>query len=614
VGRIKKTDLDVPARDGGYFYYNRTEQGKQYRTLCRRKGSLDGPEEVVLDLDALAEGRKFLSLGARAVSDDGRYLAYSLDVTGGRQYVLAIKDLDTVSDLSERIAGVESIAWSGDDTTVFYVTEDAAKRPHRVFRHRRGTQPKDDALVYEEKDELYRVRVSRSRDKSRLYIVSQSSTTTEQRAIPADRPEAEPVVIVPRQEGHEYHADHRAGLYYILTNQGAREFRLVTAPAADPQPANWVELVAARPGTTLRSLVLFRRYAALSGSADGLPFLELLDLEKGGAHRVVFPEPVYSASLSANHEFDTDTLRYVYQSLVTPQSVYDYDILRRTAKLLKRTEVLGGFDPANYVSERIFATAGDDAQIPINLVARRSTPRDGTAPLLLSGYGAYGISAPATFNASNVSLLDRGVICATAQIRGGGDLGKAWHDAGKMEHKKNTFTDFIACADHLVASGYTRRDRLAIRGGSAGGLLIGAVCNIRPDLCKAAVLEVPFVDVLNTMSDPSLPLTIQEYLEWGNPNVKAQYDYIKTYSPYDNIAAVNYPAMLVRSALNDSQVPYWEPAKYVARMRATRTDREPLLLKMNMDAGHGGASGRYDSWKESAFVFAFLLERLGIND
>ena len=422
-------------------------------------------------------------------------------------------------------------------------------------------------------------------------------------------------MILPREAGHEYSVEHREGTFYITTNKGEgnREFRLVTAPAGDPRPEKWKVLIPARPRTTLRGISLFKHHGVVSGVDEGLPFVEILDFDRGETHRVKFPEPAYAVFGDANPGYDTTVFRYLYQSLVTPPSVYDYDMKTREARLQKRTEVLGGYDPAQYRTDRIFATASDGVKIPIAVVSRKTTPRDGSAPLLLYGYGSYGAPTPVTFNSPNLSLLDRGMIFAIAQIRGGGDLGKTWHDQGKMLAKRNTFTDFIACAEHLIGQNYTQRDRLAIRGGSAGGLLIGAVCNFRPDLCKAAVLEVPFVDVINTMSDASLPLTIQEYLEWGNPANPVEYAYMRSYSPYDNIAPTSYPAMLVRTSLNDSQVPYWEPAKYVARMRATRTDHNPLLLKTNMEAGHGGASGRYDSLKETAFLFAFILDQVGLS-
>jgi oligopeptidase B len=614
LGRIKQTDLEVPHREGGFYYYSRTEEGKQYPIYCRKAGSLDAPEQVLIDGNELARGQKFLSVGPRKVSPDGRLLAYSTDVTGYRQYTLLVKNLNTGNHLSERIPKATSFAWAADGKTLFYGIEDAAKRPYRIYRHVLGSDPKSDSLVYEEKDELFRVYVSDSRDKKYLFLSSASSNTNEERAIPADRPKTDPQVVLPRETGHEYSVEHREGTFYITTNKGEgnREFRLVTAPADDPRPEKWKVLIPARPRTTLARIDLFKHHLVVSGVADGLPFLEILDLDHGETHRVQFPEPAYSVFGDTNREYDATVFRYRYQSLVTPMSVYDYDVQTRESRLMKRTEVLGGYDPAQYTSERIFATASDDVRIPMAVVSRKSTPRDGSAPLLLYGYGSYGAPTPVTFNSANLSLLDRGMIFAIAQIRGSGDLGKAWHDQGKMLSKRNTFTDFIACAEHLIGHNYTRRDRLAIRGGSAGGLLIGAVCNFRPDLCKAAVLEVPFVDVINTMSDPSLPLTIQEYLEWGNPANPVEYAYMRSYSPYDNIAPTAYPAMLVRTSLNDSQVPYWEPAKYVAKMRATRTDHNPLLLKTNMDAGHGGASGRYDSLKEMAFLFAFILDQVGL--
>ena len=616
LGRIKQTDLEVPYREGGYFYYTRTEQGKQYSIVCRKLGSLDAPEQVMLDGNELAKGEKFFSLGVADVSPDGNLLAYSTDVSGYREYTLRVKDLRTGQVLADAIPKVGQVAWATDNKTLFYGTEDAAKRPYRVSRHTIGADPKLDPIVFEEKDELFRVSVRASKDQKYIFLNSSSSTTDEQSAIPADRPETASKPILPREEGHEYSAEHRDGTFFILTNKGEgnREFRLVTAPADDPRPANWKVLIPARPKTFLGSIALFKNHGVVSGVDAGLPFLEILDLNAGGSHRVEFPEPAYSVFGAANPEYDTTIFRYRYQSMVTPSSVYDYDMVARKPTLRKRTEVLGGYNPDDYRSERIFAPAPDGTPIPIALVSKKTTPRDGSAPLLLYGYGSYGVPTPITFSSPNLSLLDRGMFFAIAQIRGGGDLGKGWHDDGKMLKKRNTFTDFIAAADHLVAQNYTKRDRLAIRGGSAGGLLIGAVCNLRPDLCKVAVLEVPFVDVLNTMSDPSLPLTVQEYLEWGNPNVKAEYETMKSYSPYDNIAPTSYPTMLVRTSLNDSQVPYWESAKYVAKMRAVRLDKNPLLLKVNMDAGHGGASGRYDALKETAFLDAFLLDQLGLID
>jgi oligopeptidase B len=611
LGRIKQTDLSVPYRLGDYFYYTRTEQGKQYPIHCRKRGSLEGKEEVTVDLNELAKGQKFLSMAAHVVSDDGNLLAYSTDVTGFREYTLYVKDLRTGELLPDRIKKVGAVMWAADNKTLFYVTEDAAKRPYRLYRHTLGG--KEDELVQEEKDELFRLFARRTRDKKYILTGATSSNTTEYRYLPSDEPTATPKLIRPREEKHEYHVNHRDGLFYIRTNKGAKNFRLVTVPVADPQEKNWKEIIPHRPDVLLENIDLFENHGVVLERSQALPRLRVLDLRGGAAHTIDMPEPIYSVMPDANPEYKTKVFRFRYQSLVTPQSVYEYDLEGRKQTLLKRTEVLGNYDPAEYVSERIWATAKDGTRIPISLVYKKSTSKDGTHPLLLYGYGSYGSSLPISFTPQRLSLLDRGVIYAMAHIRGGRDLGKEWHDQGKMMNKRNTFTDFIACADHLVAQKYTSRDRLGIEGGSAGGLLVGAVLNFRPDVCHVAILNVPFVDVINTMLDASLPLTIQEYLEWGNPNVKEEYDYIKTYCPYTNLAAKKYPAMLVRTSLNDSQVMYWEPAKYVAKLRTLKTDDNVLLFKCNMAAGHGGASGRYDALKETAFNYAFLLNEFGIT-
>ncbi len=611
-GRIKEADLDVPYRLGDFFYYTRTEQGQQYPLYARKRGSLDAPEEVMLDLNELVKGEKFLSVASTAVSDDGNLLAYAVDVTGFRLYTLRIKDLRTGQLLPDRIEKVNAPVWSSDGRTIFYVAEDAAKRPFRLMRHAVGSTDADTP-VYDETDELFRLGVSRTRDRQFFVITSRSSTTSEVRLLPTGTPDAPLRVLVPRRDGHEYDVEHRNGLLYIRTNQDAKNFRVVTAPVSTPDPAHWTELVAARPTVNVADIDLFRDFAVVTEREGGLPQLSVIDLKDGKTpHRVQFPEPAYNVSLDRNPEFNTTDFRLRYTSLVTPSSVYDYDPAHHDLTLRKRTEVLGGYDQANYVSEWTHASAADGTQIPISLVYRKGTKLDGSSPLLLYGYGSYGAPMAVAFNSSRLSLIDRGVIYAQGHIRGGGDLGEPWHDGGKMMAKKNTFTDFIAVGDHLVARGYTSHEKMAIRGASAGGLLIGAVVNLRPDLAKVAILEVPFVDVINTMLDASLPLTVQEYLEWGNPNGKEAYDYMKTYCPYTNLAKRAYPSILVRTSLNDSQVMYWEPAKYVARLRTLKTDSNPLLLKVNMAAGHGGASGRFDALKEQAFVAAFLLDQLGV--
>ncbi|HEV7743544.1 MAG TPA: S9 family peptidase [Pyrinomonadaceae bacterium] len=612
VGHIKETDRSVPYRWGGYYYYTRTEQGKQYPIYCRMKGSLDAKEEVVLDQNEMAKGLKFFSIGAFVPSDDGDLLAFSTDNTGYRQYKLQIKDLRTGQILPESFERVGNVAWATDNKTLFFTTEDAVtKRSDKFFRHVLGSETTD--LIFEEKDELFDIGAGRSRDKAVIMLGSESKTSTEWRYLPANKPTAELTIISPREADHEYNVDHRGDLFYIRTNKGAKNFRVVTAPVANPGQANWKELVAYRPEVKIDDLDLFANHLVLSEWEKGLERIEIYDFNTKKLHRVEFPEPVYSASVSQNREFDTAVVRYNYQSLVTPSSVFDYDMNTRKATLLKEVEVPGGFDKKNYKSERLFATAADGTKIPLSVVYRKDTKLDGSAPLLLYGYGSYGYSIPPTFSSNRLSLLDRGVVFVIAHIRGGGELGEEWREAGRMMKKMNTFTDFIDSAEYLVKGKYTSKDRLVIQGGSAGGLLMGAVTNMRPDLFKAVVAQVPFVDVLNTMLDASLPLTTSEYIEWGNPNEKAAYDYMKQYSPYDNVGRKNYPSMLVKVSLNDSQVPYWEGAKLVARIRDMRTDNNPLLLKVNMGAGHGGSSGRYDYLHEVAYDYSYMLWQMGVK-
>ena len=613
LSHIKQTDTNVPYRYGNYFYYTRTVEGKQYPIFCRKKGSTEAPEEIVLDQNELAKGQKFMSVGMFSPSDDGNLLAYSTDNTGYRQYTLQIKDLRTGELFPEKIERVNSLVWANDNKTVFYVTEDpVTKRSDKFFRHMIGTDKSD--LVYEEKDELFDIGTSRSRDKAVIFIEAFSKTSTEARYFLASEPNANPTIILPRQPEHEYDVDYRNNLFYIRTNKGAKNFRIVTAPPSDPSEKNWKEFIAHRPAVKLDAISLFADHAVLSEWENGLQQLEVVDFKTDKRHRIKFPEPVYSAGLSANREFNTTVVRYSYNSLVTPNSTFDYDMNTGKATLLKQTEVPGGFDRTNYKSERVFATASDGTKIPMSMVYRKGVKMDGSAPLLLYGYGSYGASIPPTFSSTRLSLLDRGVIFVIGHIRGGGELGEEWRQAGRMMNKMNTFTDFIACAEALINLKYTSKDRLVIQGGSAGGLLVGAVSNMRPDLFKAVISQVPFVDVLNTMLDATLPLTTSEYIEWGNPNDKPAYEYMKKYSPYDNIAKKNYPATLVKVSVNDSQVPYWEGAKLVAKLRAMKTDKNPLLLKVNFGAGHGGASGRYDALRETAFDYAFMLWQMGVAE
>jgi len=613
LSHIKQTDTNVPYRDGGYFYYSRTEEGKQYPIFCRKKGSLEAPEEIYLDMNELAKGQKFMSLGALSPSNDGNLLAYSTDNSGYRQFTLQVKDLRTGQVFPEKIERVTGVVWASDNKTLFYVTEDATtKRSDKFFRHVLGTDKND--LIYEEKDELFDIATGRSRDKAVIFLEAASKTSTESRYLMASEPNSELKVILARQPDHEYDADYRDNLFYIRTNKGAKNFRIVTAPVSDPSEKNWKEFVAPNTAVKLDAINLFSNHAVLSEWENGLQQLEVIDLKTNKRQRIKFPEPVYSAGLNANREFDTAVVRYGYNSLVTPYSVFDYDMNTGKSTLLKQVEVPGGFDRTNYKSERVFATASDGTRIPMSIVYRKGVKLDGSAPLLLYGYGSYGASIPPTFSSSRLSLLDRGVIFVIGHIRGGGEMGEEWRQAGRMMNKMNTFTDFIACAEALIQMKYTSKDRLVIQGGSAGGLLMGVVSNLRPDLFKAVISQVPFVDVLNTMLDASIPLTTSEYIEWGNPNEKAAFDYMKTYSPYDNVAKKDYPAMLVKVSWNDSQVPYWEGTKLVAKLRAMKTDSNPLLLKVNFGAGHGGASGRYDALRETAFDYAFMLWQMGVKE
>jgi oligopeptidase B len=615
LARIKEDDQSVPYRYGDWLYYSRTETGKQYPIYCRKR-SAEAAEALVLDLNALAEGHAFLSLGTYAVSDDGRWLAYSLDFTGFREYTLHVKDLVTGALAAERIERVASVAWAADSTTFFYVLEDEAKRPYRLYRHRLGAAVADDPLLYEESDALFRLGVWRARSRALLFAASGSFTTTEVRWLPAAEPGADWRVVLPREKEHEYAVDHApgpdGGVFYIRTNAGGRRnFRLVTAPVSDPGPARWQELIAHRDDVMLEDVDVFAEHYVVQERAAGLIRLRVTARADGATHHVEFPEPTYEVSADVNAEFALPAYRLRYQSFVTPASVFDYDVAGRRLVLLKQTPVLGDFDPTRYRSERIHAIAADGTRVPISLVYPAGASRDGSAPMLLAGYGAYGIPYPVTFSSSRLSLLDRGLTVGIAHVRGGGELGKRWHDEGRMLNKPNTFTDFIAAADALVALGYTARDRLVIEGGSAGGLLMGAVLNQRPDLCRGVVSRVPFVDVINTMLDESLPLTVGEFEEWGNPKIREQYDCMKTYCPYTNLAKRSYPSILVRTSLNDSQVMYWEPAKWTARMRALNGGQPSLLFKINMAAGHGGSSGRYDALRELALDYGWILELLG---
>jgi oligopeptidase B len=624
LSHIKETDVSVPYRDRGWFYYVRTVEGSQYPIHCRRlatgaKFDESQPEVVLLDVNKLAEGQAFMALGAMAVSPDGWKLAYSTDNTGFRQYTMHVRDLRTGEDLPDTAERTGSIAWAADSHTLFYTTEDeVTKRHDHLFRHRLGDAVADDAVIYEERDERFNLGVGKTRDGKYLLMEAGSHTTNECSYLDAETPGGMFLVIAPRVDEQEYHVEHRDGLFYIRTNDVGKNFRVVTTPVDGGGRESWTQLIAEDKDAPLEDFDLFATFCVSSRRKLGLPTLTVTRIGKDGGlgegREIAFPEPVYSAGGHANPEFETEAFRYSYQSLVSPASVYEYDVNGGTSTLLKQQEVPGGFDSSRYASERVWVEAADGVKVPVSVVYRRDSFKcDSNNPLYLYGYGSYGYPLPIGFSVSRLSLLDRGVVVAYAHIRGGGEMGDLWHDAGKMMVKRNTFSDFIAAAEQLVAKGYGAKGRVAIEGGSAGGLLMGAVVNERPDLFGVVLSHVPFVDVMNTMLDASLPLTVAEYEEWGNPNEAAAFAYMRSYSPYDNLKAGAYPAMLVKTSLNDSQVMYWEPAKYVAKLRTLKTNQTPLLLHINMDAGHGGASGRYDYLKEIAFDYAFLLTQLGVE-
>jgi len=617
VAHIKETDTNVPYKEGEYFYYSRTEQGKQYPIFCRKRGSTEAAEQVILDVNALAQGEKFMNVGLVAISDDGRLMAYTTDNTGFRQYTLRVKNLDTGERHPERVERVGSVAWAADNKTLFYtVEEEQTKRQYRVYRHELGTVVERDVLVYEDPDERFNVHVFRTRSREFLIIDSGSHTTTEARYLRAVQPSGEWQVVAPRVQDEEYEVEHHGDRFLIRTNDKGRNFRLVSAPVTKPGRENWAELVPHRADVMLAGVDAFQDFVVLNEREQGLPEMRIApmksgELKTGEALKIRFPEPTYSAMPAQNREFETTKYRYAYQSLVTPSSVYDYDVNARRSELLKRIEV-PGYDETQYTSERLWAAAKDGTKVPISIVYKNGFLKDGTHPMLLNAYGSYGYSYPVTFSSNALALLDRGFSVAIAHIRGGGDMGKPWHDAGRMMNKKNTFTDFIDAAEYLIAQKYTSANKLVISGASAGGLLMGAVANLRPELFKAIVTKVPFVDVMNTMLDASLPLTVPEYEEWGNPNEPPAFEYMRSYSPYDNLETKRYPAMLVKTSFHDSQVMYWEPAKYVAKLRTLKADGNPVLLKTNMAAGHGGASGRYDFLREIAFDYAFMLWQVGL--
>jgi oligopeptidase B len=617
TGRIKQDDSTVPYRMRDYWYYVRWEQGADYPLFCRKQSSLDAEEQIILDAEQLAAGHDYFDVGAWAVSENQQLLAFSTDTVGRRIHTINFKDLRTGALMPDTIPAVTgSLVWANDDRTLFYTKQDPQTlREYQVYRHTLGDDPRDDALIYEETDPTFGVAIYKTKSRKFVIIHSYQTLSDELRLLDADDPSSAPRVVQPRERGLEYDVDHRNDRLYIRTNLDAPNFRVVEAPLDRPGKQHWRELVAHRDDVLVEDLVLFANYLVVEQRRAGLIEFEVHRFDGGEPHTVGFADPTYLAYPDDNVELETSTFRYVYESLTTPPTVYDYELDTRAQVLRKRTEVLGGFDPENYASERLWAPARDGAAIPISLVygkcfagPRRCGP--GPSPLLLHGYGAYGDSTDAEFNPEVLSLLDRGFIFAIAHVRGGEELGRAWYEQGKLFHKQNTFTDFIDCAEFLRAEGYADPRWLFASGGSAGGLLVGAVVNMRPDLFRGAIAQVPFVDVVTTMLDDSVPLTAAEYDEWGDPNRAADYEYMLSYSPYDNVAAKDYPALLVTTGLHDSQVQYWEPAKWVAKLRAQATGNDLLLLRVDMSAGHGGQAGRLESREEVAFEYAFLLSLL----
>jgi oligopeptidase B len=621
-GRVQETDESAPVPDGPWEYVSRTIEGEQYAVHCRRgRGTRDSDAQLLLDENELARGHDYFALGGFDVSPDHRLLAYSADVTGAERYTLRFRDLESGADLDDVVENVTyGLAWADDSNTIFYVRPDAAMRPYEVWRHSIGTASSDDARVFREDDERFFLGIGRTRSGRFVLIDASSKTTSEVWYIPTDAPDTSPRVVAPREPRHEYSVEHhwneeRGDRFLIVTNAtgAAPNFKLVAAPAVDPERQYWTDIVPHRDDTRLDGVTAFYEQIVLSERSEGLEHLRVMSMEDGATHEISVPDPVYSIGVGPNEEYETPNLRYRYTSLVAPITDVDYDMSSRAATVVKVQPVLGGYEAGAYTSARLWGTAADGTVVPISVVHRRDVALDGSAPAVLYGYGSYEASIDPAFRASRLSLLDRGFVFAIAHVRGGGELGRHWYESGKLMHKRNTFSDFVACAEELIARRYTSAARLVARGGSAGGLLVGAVANMRPELFTAIVAEVPFVDVITTMLDPSLPLTVTEWEEWGDPRERETYAYMKTYSPYDNVADRAYPAFLVTSGLNDPRVQYWEPAKWVAKLREHTTSGRPVLLRTEMGAGHGGPSGRYDAWRDEATILAFICDAVGIG-
>ncbi len=614
VGRIKGTDMSVPYKDNGYYYYTRYEKGGEFPIYARKKDSLDAEEEIMLNVNEMAKGYDYYQLRGVSVSQNNKLVAYGVDTVSRRKYTIYFMDLATREILDDKIANTTGTAtWANDNKTVFYASKDSTLRSHKIFRHQLGTNISNDAEIFHEADFTFSTNVYKTKSKKYIMIGSASTLSTEMRFLEADNQEGEFQSLNRREKDHEYHVAHFEDKFYIVTNWRAKNFRLMETMETTPARKNWKEVLGNRDDVLLQGIEVFKEFLVVSERVNGLSQLRVINQSDKSEHYLDFGEQAYLAYISTNPEFDTDLLRYGYTSLTTPNSTYDYNMKTREKELLKRQEVIGEFDPADYQSERLYAAANKDTKIPISLVYKKGLLKDGSNPLLLYGYGSYGATMEPTFNSVRLSLLDRGFIYAIAHIRGGQEMGRYWYEEGKLLKKKNTFTDFITCAEHLIAEKLTNSDKLFAMGASAGGLLMGAVVNMRPDLFKGVVAGVPWVDVITTMLDESIPLTTSEFDEWGNPKNKEYYDYMLSYSPYDNVEAKDYPAMLVTTGLHDSQVQYWEPAKWVAKLRELKTDNNTLLLFTQMETGHGGKSGRFERYKETALEYAFIFDQLGIR-
>jgi len=615
VGRIKKTDMSVPYKDSGYYYYSRYEEGGEYPVYCRKKETMEAEEEILLNVNEMAKGHAYYSVAGFSVSTDNNLIAFGVDTVSRRKYTIHFKNLKTGEILPDQIPVTSGrAAWTNDNKTVFYAAKDETTlRSYKIMKHVLGTDPSSDKEVFEEKDVTFDTYVYKSRSKKYVFIGSGSTLSDEYRFLDADNPDGKFKIIQPREKDLLYGVDHYKDKFYIRTNYKAENFRLMATPVSKTTKENWKEVIPHRDDVLLQGFEVFKDFLVVNERISGLPNLRIMRGDKKDEHYLDFGEETYSAYISYNPEFDTDVLRYGYSSMTTPNSVFDYNMNTKEKTLLKQQEVLGDFDSNNYHAERLYATAGDGTKIPISLVYRKGLEKNGDNPLLLYGYGSYGASMNANFGSSRLSLLDRGFVYAIAHIRGGQEMGRYWYEEGKLLKKKNTFTDFIDCAEHLIAEKFTNPDKLFAQGGSAGGLLMGAVVNMRPDLFKGVIAAVPWVDVITTMLDPSVPLTTGEYDEWGDPNKKEYYDYMLSYSPYDNVEAKDYPSMLVTTGLHDSQVQYFEPAKWVAKLRALKTDNNILILDTDMESGHGGASGRFRRYKRTALQYAFILDQVGIK-